>query len=221
MNRKDQKDIFYYLLLFILSMHYYFTKGIDLFRIPRYIDNTIMQYIGAGLFVISGLLLAICPIILLRINRRIKDGLRTIREVNSRREEVFLSDYGILNEYYPSLLSAWIGFRWWKSAFVENTYTTFGDRGILYGLFIGLPLGSLVGIILTEKLVYRIRGINIMGILGAFIISIPVNLYMAKMENVYGLMLGYYAAFFVTAGCLFGYHAPRIIVKRIKNRDTQ
>jgi len=62
----------------------------------------------------------------------------------------------ILIEFFSSLILSVIVF--FMSAGVYNmlNMTYGGDKGkVLFGLFIGLPLGSILAIILTEKLIYK------------------------------------------------------------------
>jgi hypothetical protein len=82
-----------------------------------------------------------------------------------------------------------------------------GDKGkVLFGLFLGLPLGSILGIVLTEKLIYKTLGWNIFGIIIAALLSLITNYLGLMMLDKMGSGTIIIIPLFVTVICLFGYH---------------
>lgn len=113
----------------------------------------------------------------------------------------------ILIEFFSSLILSVIAF--FMSAGVYNmlNVTYGGDKGkVLFGLFLGLPLGSILGIVLTEKLIYKSLGWNIFGIIIAALLSLITNYLGLMMLDKMGSGTIIIIPLFVTVICLFGYH---------------
>jgi hypothetical protein len=82
-----------------------------------------------------------------------------------------------------------------------------GDKGkVLFGLFVGLPLGSILGIVLTEKFVYKAQGWNIWGIILAALLSVISNYLGIVMLDKIGGGFVIIIPLFAVVMCLFGYH---------------
>jgi hypothetical protein len=82
-----------------------------------------------------------------------------------------------------------------------------GDKGkVLFGLFFGLPLGSILGILLSEKLIYKTQGWNIPGIVLAVLLSVLSNyLGIIMLEKVGGGFV-IFVPLLVVVICLLGYN---------------
>jgi hypothetical protein len=82
-----------------------------------------------------------------------------------------------------------------------------GDKGkVLFGLFFGLPLGSILGIVLTEKLVYKAQGWNILGIILAALLSVIGNYLGIIMLDRIGGWVFILIPLLVVSICVFGYN---------------
>jgi len=113
----------------------------------------------------------------------------------------------ILIEFFSSLILSVIAFFMSAGVYSMLNVTYGGDKGkVLFGLFLGLPLGSILGIVLTEKLIYKTLGWNIFGIIIAALLSLITNYLGLMMLDKMGSGTIIIIPLFVTVICLFGYH---------------
>ena len=81
-----------------------------------------------------------------------------------------------------------------------------GDKGfVLFPLLFGLPLGAITGTILTEKLIYRIQGWNILGVVFGIILSVVGSFLGLVMMDKMGGECGLLIPFLVAIMCVVGY----------------
>jgi hypothetical protein len=113
----------------------------------------------------------------------------------------------ILIEFFSSLILSVIAFFMSAGAYNLLNVTYGGDKGkVLFGLFLGLPLGNILGIVLTEKLLYKTLGWNIFGIIMAVLLSLITNYFGLMMLDKMGSGTIILIPLFVAVFCLFGYH---------------
>ncbi len=118
----------------------------------------------------------------------------------------------ILLEFCASLILSVIGFLSFAVIYdalelLKVSINFWGDKGkVLFGLFFGLPLGSILGILFTEKLIYKTHGWNILGIVLAVLLSVVSNyLGIIMLEKVGGGFV-ILIPLLVVVICLLGYN---------------
>jgi Co/Zn/Cd efflux system component len=113
----------------------------------------------------------------------------------------------IFFDYFSGLILSGIGFFVFVGIYNGLNITYGGDKGkVLFGLFFGLPLGTIIGIVLTEKLIYKIQSWNISGIIVAALLSVIANYFGLIMLDKMGSGTIVIVPLFVAVICLFGYH---------------
>ena len=81
-----------------------------------------------------------------------------------------------------------------------------GDKGnALIGLFLGLPCGAILGILVVEKLLYKTKGWNVWGIFLAVLLSFISNCLGIIMLDKIGGSAAIFILLLVVITCLFGY----------------
>lgn len=87
-----------------------------------------------------------------------------------------------------------------------------GDKGgIISGLFFGLSVGGIFGIVIIDKLIFKVERLNILSILVALILSIAINYFGTFILDKVG---GWFLLFLppLTAlMCLVGYNIGSIL----------
>jgi hypothetical protein len=82
-----------------------------------------------------------------------------------------------------------------------------GDKGkVFWGLFFGLTIGSISGILLAEKLIYKEKGWNIWGILLAIFLSLIGNYISVIILDKIGGGFVFFVPLFIVMVSLIGYH---------------
>ena len=82
-----------------------------------------------------------------------------------------------------------------------------GDKGKVFGgLFFGLTFGSICGILLAEKLIYKEQGWNISGIILAIFLSLIGNYISVIILDKIGGGFVFFIPFFIVMVSLIGYH---------------
>jgi hypothetical protein len=82
-----------------------------------------------------------------------------------------------------------------------------GDKGkVFWGLFFGLTFGSISGILLAEKLIYKEQGWNISGIILAIFLSLIGNYISVIILDKIGGGFVIFIPFFIVMVSLIGYY---------------
>jgi len=82
-----------------------------------------------------------------------------------------------------------------------------GDKGkVFFGLLFGLPIGSILGILLIEKLIYKSPNWNIWGIVIAVLLSVISNYLGVIMLDKFGGWFFIIIILLVVSMCVFGYN---------------
>ncbi len=94
-----------------------------------------------------------------------------------------------------------------------------GDKSVVFsGLFLGIPIGSLVGLSTIDRLVFRAKRLNKLGLIVGFVISwfgIVFGLYLMDIVgSKIGVLLGLLETNCLT---LIGYNIKSLFKKRKKN----
>ncbi len=92
-----------------------------------------------------------------------------------------------------------------------------GDKaGGFSGIFLGVPIAALIGISLVDKLVFKLKGYNVLGLVVGFILSqlgIVLGLFLIDKVGNGTIPLG---LFITVLLCLIGYNSVLLLKKRKK-----
>ncbi len=82
-----------------------------------------------------------------------------------------------------------------------------GDKGaVLFGLFFGLPLGSLLGVLINERFIYKAQDWNFIGMILAGFLSFIISYFSIIILEKYGGGCVILIPLLVAAMCVFAYN---------------
>jgi hypothetical protein len=95
----------------------------------------------------------------------------------------------------------------WLHNFLEFLEIDFGgDKGtVLAGLFFGIPIGSILGIVLSEKLIYKAHGWNAFGIGLAASMGLISVFFGIRMMDHFGSKFIFFIPFLTVLICIVAY----------------
>ena len=89
-----------------------------------------------------------------------------------------------------------------------------GDKaGLFFVVFLGFPLGSLLGFSLIDKLFYRAMGINILGIVLGLILSLVGAFIGILLLDIFGIFAVVLLPIIVIVASLTGYQTGLVRIK--------
>jgi hypothetical protein len=92
--------------------------------------------------------------------------------------------------------------------------------GVFSGLFLGMPVGSLVGILLIEKCFNKVQGYNISGLLFGFLLSSLLGGFISVvLLDTYGSKKYFLIPFIITSFSMIGFHYKELfsLIRDSKN----
>ena len=109
-------------------------------------------------------------------------------------------------------------FFYWVSHYLSNTINLKnigGDKsGIFFVVFLGLPLGSSLGLFLIDRVLYRIRGWNIIGLCIGLILSIAGAFLGIFLLSALGLIAVFVVPIIIIISSMIGYQAGFLLINK-------